>query len=391
MGTHEHAGPAQLRRLLDAVMVVSSELSLPVILRRIVETATELVEARYGALGVVGEQGRPLAEFLTVGMDDDVARRIGHPPEGRGILGLLIADPRPLRLADLNAHPAHYGMPPGHPPMTTFLGVPILLRDKVFGNLYLTDKAGGSPFSEIDEELVVSLASAAGLAIENARLHEQLQATTLMEERERIARDLHDDVIQRVFAAGLTLQSTAQLSAQPTVVERLTRVVGDLDVTIQQVRNAIFRLGQAASIGRSIRADVIASCSAAAPALGFEPTCQIKGPLDSSVPDSVAGHLVLALGEALSNVARHARATRVDVTVTVAARTVRLDVVDDGVGISEESFGRGRGLLNLRDRAQVVGGSCSVTAEVLGGTRVTWTAPLTGWGVDGADSGQRGP
>jgi signal transduction histidine kinase len=378
VGTHEHAGAAQLRRLLDAVMVVTSELSLPVILRRIIETATELVDARYGALGVLGDEGGPLVEFITVGIDEATTRRIGHLPEGHGILGLLIVDPKPLRLDDLSTHPASRGVPPGHPPMTSFLGVPILLRDKVYGNLYLTDKADGRSFTEVDEELVVSLAAAAALTIENAQLHEQLQAATLMEERERIARDLHDDLIQRVFAAGLTLQSTAQLSSQPVVVERLTRVVGDLDVTIQQVRNAIFRLGQAASIGRSIRGDVLATCSAAAAALGFEPTCQIKGPLDSSVPDNVAGHLVLALREALSNVARHAQATRVGVMVTVDARTVRVEVLDDGVGIGEDSFGQGRGLLNLRDRAQVVGGSSSVVAEPTGGTRVTWTAPLAG-------------
>ena len=289
---YEYAGVKQLRRLLDAVMVVGSELSLPVILRRIIETATELVDARYGALGVLDETRTRLAEFITVGIDEATAASIGHLPEGHGILGLLIVDPKPLRLPDLNAHPDSYGFPPNHPPMTSFLGVPILLRDQVFGNLYLTDKVDGDVFTDVDEELVVALAAAAGLAIENARLHQHLQAATLLEERERIARDLHDDVIQRVFAAGLTLQSTAQLSTQPVVTQRITQVIGDLDVTIQQVRNAIFRLNQPADSASSVRGDILAICSEAAATLGFDPRCQISGPIDSSVGDAVASQLI---------------------------------------------------------------------------------------------------
>ena len=178
MATYEHAWVEQLRRLLDAVMVVASEFSLPVILRRITEAATELVGARYGALGVLDASRTALSEFITVGIDDEQIRRIGHLPEGHGILGLLIVDPVPLRLSDLNAHPDRYGFPPNHPPMTSFLGVPILLRDEVFGNFYFTDKIGGEVFTDVDEELVVALAAAAGLAIENARLHQYMQVAS---------------------------------------------------------------------------------------------------------------------------------------------------------------------------------------------------------------------
>jgi two-component system, NarL family, sensor histidine kinase DevS len=373
---YEYAGVKQLRRLLDAVMVVSSELSLPVILRRIIETATDLVDARYGALGVLDPTGAKLQEFITVGIDDELAAQIGHLPEGHGILGLLIVEPKPLRLPDLTLHPDSYGFPPNHPPMTSFLGVPILLRTQVFGNLYFTDKLDGDVFTDVDEELVVALAAAAGLAIDNARMHEHVQAMTLLEERERIARDLHDDVIQRVFAAGLSLQSTALISDQPAVAERLTQVVGDLDVTIQQVRNAIFRLNQRTVDGPSVRADVIAVCSEATGALGFDPLCQVSGPIDSAVPTTVAGHLILTLREALSNVARHAEATKVDVTVTVQDGRVRLEVTDDGSGIDDEAIGRGQGLRNLGDRAAAVGGAFSATSLPEGGTRLKWEAPL---------------
>ncbi len=373
--SYAHAGPEQLRRLLDAVMSVGSDLSLPVILRRIIETATELVDATYGALGVLDEGRSRLAEFVTVGIDDEGVRKIGSYPEGHGILGLLIVEPRPLRLPDLTAHPDSYGFPPHHPPMTSFLGVPILLHDQVFGNLYLTDKVGGGVFTDADEELVVGLAAAAGLAIDSARLHQQLQSATLTEERERIARDLHDDVIQRVFAAGLSLQATAQMSSQPVVQERLSRVVDDLDVTIQHVRNTIFELGRSRVPTASLRADIVGVCNEAAAALGFDPVCRFSGPIDSSVPDEVAVHLVFSLRESLSNVARHARASHVDVALTVDGSVVRLTVTDDGIGIGPDA-GRRSGLTNLAERAASVGGTFRHSPGADRGTVVEWAAPL---------------
>jgi signal transduction histidine kinase len=372
---YEYAGVKQLRRLLDAVMEVGGELSLPVVLRRITETATELVDARYGALGVLDVTGTRLAEFITVGIDQAEASRIGHLPEGHGILGLLIADPKPLRLPDLNAHPDSYGFPPNHPPMTSFLGVPILLRNEVFGNLYLTDKADGDVFTDVDEELVVALAAAAGLAIENARLHQHVGAMARLEDRERIARDLHDDVIQRLFAAGLSVQCTAQMSTQRVVRDRLEQTVADLDVTIRQVRNTIFQLSHRPVEESSVRADIIAVCSEATRSLGFDPLCQIRGPVDSSVPSTVAGHLILTLREALSNVARHAEASKVDVFVSVADGVVTLEVTDDGIGLPAEVT-NGNGLANLERRANSLGGSFRVAPAPGGGTTLSWSAPL---------------
>jgi signal transduction histidine kinase len=373
---YEYAGVKQLSRLLDAVMFVGSELSLPVVLRRIIETATEMVDASYGALGVLDTSGTRLSEFITVGIDQPDAARIGHLPEGHGILGLLIADPRPLRLPDLRAHPDSYGFPPNHPPMASFLGVPIRLRSEVFGNLYLTDKTGGDAFTDVDEEMVVALAAAAGLAIENARLHEHANAVALLEERERIARDLHDDVIQRVFAAGMMLQSTAQMSNQQIVRDRLEQAVRDLDVTIQQVRSAIFQLSHPATDDTSVRADIIAVCSEATASLGFDPLCQIRGPVDSSVSSAVAGHLILTLREALSNVARHAHASKVDVFVAAENGCVTLQVTDDGVGVAADAQGRGNGLANLERRAAGLGGTFTIDATPGGGTTLTWTSPL---------------
>src|SRR5204863_1844103 len=166
----EFAGPRRLRALLDAVLTVGSDLDLRAVLHRIVESAASLVDARYGALGVLDESGTKLAEFITVGMSEEQRHHIGDLPQGKGILGLLIVDPKPLRLPDLGEHPDSYGFPPNHPPMHSFLGVPIRVRDEVFGNLYLTEKQGAAEFTADDEELVQALAAAAAAAVENATL-----------------------------------------------------------------------------------------------------------------------------------------------------------------------------------------------------------------------------
>ncbi|GAA4346678.1 hypothetical protein GCM10023178_59400 [Actinomadura luteofluorescens] len=163
----------RVHALLEAVVSIGSELDLESVLRRITEAATTLVDARYGALGVIGEEGERLVQFVTVGVGDEEIEAIGHWPHGHGILGLLIRDPRSLRLPDLGDHPASSGFPANHPPMRTFLGVPIRVRDEVFGNLYLTEKAGGGQFEEEDEVVVIALATAAGVAIENARLYQE--------------------------------------------------------------------------------------------------------------------------------------------------------------------------------------------------------------------------
>jgi GAF domain-containing protein len=160
----------RVQDLLDAFLSVSAGLDLDTTLRQIVEAAAGLVDAQYGALGVLRPEGG-LGQFVTVGIDDQQLARMGHLPEGKGLLGQLITDPRPLRLADLSTHPASVGFPPNHPPMRTFLGVPVLVRGEVFGNLYMTEKRGGGQFTSEDRAVLVALAGAAGIAVDNARLY----------------------------------------------------------------------------------------------------------------------------------------------------------------------------------------------------------------------------
>jgi signal transduction histidine kinase len=363
-----------LRGLLHAVLAIGSDLDLEAMLHRIVESAVELVGARYGALGVLDDAAIGLAQFLTVGVDDDTRRAIGHLPEGHGILGLLIADPRPMRLPDLRAHADSYGFPPHHPPMRSFLGVPIKIGDRVFGNLYLTDKVDAAEFSGLDEELAVGLASAAAVAVDNARLHVTVQSLALVHDRERIARDLHDTVIQRLFATGLSLQATIRLAGDNAeVMERIGQAVDDLDITIKHIRSAIFGLSTTADSGDGLRDRVRSLLHESATVLGFEPRVVFDGPLDTVVPEAIAADLLATIGEALTNVARHANATRVDVSLTVEDEVV-LTVADDGAGPPAAGTPGGRGLANMAVRAQRHHGTSRLVAGPTGGTILTWRA-----------------
>jgi signal transduction histidine kinase len=363
-----------VQRLLDAVNVVGSDLSLPIVLRRIAESARDLVGARYAALGVIGED-RSLVEFITVGVDPETHAAIGHLPEGHGILGLLIVDPQPLRLRDLTEHPQSYGFPPNHPPMRSFLGVPIRVRGEVFGNLYLTEKEDAEEFNEVDEHLAVALASAAGIAVENARLLERIEQLAVLEDRGRIARDLHDKVMQRLFAAGLELQTMVPSIAQRDLDERITSVAAELDDTIREIRHSIFALE--APHERGFRVDLFAEVDAARKALGFAPELRFEGLVDSLVSDKVAEHLLAVLQESLSNVAQHAEASRVEVLVEAQPETgVFLRVIDNGRGLPSGPT-PGRGLRNLEERATRMGGSYRASPRPEGGTVIEWRVPLT--------------
>ncbi|HVM06557.1 MAG TPA: GAF domain-containing protein [Acidimicrobiales bacterium] len=365
--------------MLDAVLSVTSDLDLTTMLHRIVSAAVELVDAEYGALGVLDASRTSLAEFITVGVDDEVHRAIGELPRGHGILGLLIVDPKPIRLPDLREHPDSYGFPPNHPPMQSFLGVPVRVRDEVFGNLYLTDKTTAEVFTDVDEELVVALAAAAGIAIENARLHARVQELALLEDRERIARDLHDTVIQRLFATGLSLQGAARLAQRPEVAARIGQAVEDLDLTVKHIRSAIFGLESSRPSAGGLRARVLSVAGEAAGPLGFEARVLFDGPLDTAVPAAVAADLQTVLREALTNVARHAKARRVDVTVKAElGGDIVLRVEDDGIGRTDAALpepGGGLGLRNIARRAERYGGRLEMSGSANGGFVLEWRVP----------------
>jgi signal transduction histidine kinase len=376
----EVAGPRRLRELLDAVLVLGSDLEAPSMLRRIVSAAATLVDARYGALGVLDEAGTGLAQFVTVGMDDEQQARIGDRPEGLGLLGVLIVDAQPLRLPDLRDHPESHGFPANHPPMRSFLGVPLRVRGQVFGNLYLTDKTSAEAFTDVDEELVVGLATAAGIAIENIRLQNRVQELALVEDRERIARDLHDTVIQRLFASGLSLEGTARLVRidPEQAVARIASLVDELDLTVKHIRSAIFALETTrAPSGGGLRDRVLALAGESAGPLGFRPSCVFDGPVDTAVDEHLASELLATLREALSNVVRHAEATKVEILLT-AHDGLRLQVADDGIGPPSATAPRGQGLKNMEARAARQGGHFELRPGAAVGTVLEWRVPFGG-------------
>jgi signal transduction histidine kinase len=535
----------RINALLEAVVGIGSDLEVESVLRRIVEASVQLVDARYGALGVIGEDGQ-LAEFIPIGIDESEIAAIHHWPEGKGLLGELISRPRPLRTPDIAAHPQSSGFPPGHPPMKTFLGAPVQIRDAVYGNLYLTDKRTGQPFDEDDEALVVALAAAAGAAVDKARLYADarrqqrwLQAVAevtrrllsdaatpeilsliteltlelagadlavlalparagvgggdliieyasgrnadaaiglvlpagesvsglvmdsgtplsisdfstderaapaarerlnlgpaiviplgppgrvrgvltagrtpgarplstdavdmittfaaqagiglelaehrkdaeqvaVFADRDRIARQLHDLVIQRLFATGMSLQAATGMMPQGPATSRVGQAVDALDETIKDIRSSIFMLQTHSAYDQpaGLRTQIMTVTDEMTPALGFTPSLRLDGTLDTAVADSIGGDMLVALREALSNAAKHAQATRVDVTVSAETDLV-LVVQDNGLGISPD--GRRSGLANLKHRAETLDGHLLLDQPENGGTRLEWRVPL---------------
>ena len=363
------------RRLREALVLIASELDLDTVLLRIAEAAAGLVDARYAAIGVLDEQHTGLSQFVYTGIDADEAARIGHLPQGKGILGLLITDAVNLRLDDLAAHSRSSGFPPGHPPMHSFLGVPVVVRGSIFGNLYLTEKRGGGPFTQDDEDLVVALAGAAAVAVETARLHAKVADLMLLEERDRIARDLHDHVIQGLFATGLSLQGASRLAEVPEVRDRIEAAVDELDRTIRRIRTTIFELHASPLGGRSLRRELSDICAEGSRVLGFDPELVFDGPVDTVSSDAIVEHAVAALRELLANVARHAGAAHVTVTARSGGGRLALLVDDDGVGVGDIGSG-GRGVANLRARAAALGGTFTLAARSGGGTEARWDVPV---------------
>jgi signal transduction histidine kinase len=367
--------PVKLRRLVQAILILDAELNLPLVLRRIIEEACDLVDAQYGALGVLSADGRALDQFLTVGLSPEEEHAIGPRPTGRGVLGTLIADDKPLRLANIADSPDSFGFPRKHPTMTSFLGVPVRVHGEVYGNLYLTNKRSAKEFSEDDQELVLALAMAAGIAIENARLHSLVRDHALTEDRDRIARDLHDSVIQRLFAIGLSLQGTARLVERPEAVMRIGEAIDKLDETIRQLRKAIFDIELTIS-KEGLHPKVLDLVHELRSVLAVHPQLSFSGPVDVLVTGQLAEEVLAVLREALTNVGKHAAATQVVVRVAVGSE-LRVVVADDGVGMNgARGSPGGLGLKNMRQRAERLGGSMEIGTSREGGTRLTWHVPL---------------
>ncbi len=359
-------------RLIEAAAAVVEETDLDKVLRRLVSEARLATGARYAALGVIGEHG-VLSDFLHDGLTSDEAARIGAWPMGRGVLGTVIRLNKTIRLESITDHPDAYGFPEHHPPMTSFLGVPVSVGDKAFGNLYLTEKEGG--FTDQDMVLVEALSRIAGAAVHTARLQERLRRLAVVEDRQRIARELHDSVIQDLFAVGLSLQGLSERIAEPTAAATLDDAVDRLDNSVEALRNYIFQLKESARSRAALdeRLQELVSRMGSA----YPSTARLEIDLVNTEDEYLDDEIVKIVTEALSNALRHSSAANVEVSVTAKEKDVQIRVTDDGVGFDVTSPGPGMGLANIRTRAQRVGGSVSIDSLVGRGTVVEVRLPLS--------------
>jgi signal transduction histidine kinase len=370
------------RRLLDAGMILASELSLDVVLLRIVELAADLTGARYGALGVLTPDGGSIAEFITVGITAEDRAAIGDPPIGHGLLGALIRDAHPLRISDIAADPRSVGFPPHHPPMHSLLGAPIAGRGRVFGNIYLTDKRGAEAFDDEDERVLVILATQAAVAVQNAQLYDEMQRTEqdlrrleVLEERERIAKELHDGVIQSLFAVGMSLQGVAAMSGDDEISRRLEAAVEDVDHAIRDLRNYIFGLRPGILADRQLDQALKELANDFGSRSGVVTVVEVDGEAASELA-SRAADVVQLVREALSNVERHAGATTCRVSLRRGPDgNVILEVDDDGRGFDVTRPVPGMGLTNLRERVDALHGTFEVASTPGEGTTIRATLP----------------
>jgi signal transduction histidine kinase len=375
-------GEGQVHAALDAaVRGIAGLVSVDDGLQVIVDRVRPLVGAQYAALGIVDAKGR-IERFITSGMDDEARRRIGALPEGHGMLGLIIRENRSFRIPDINTDPRRYGFPPNHPPMKSFLGVPITIKGISLGRLYLTNKLGSDDFSEEDRSLVETFALHAGIAMENARLHEQLQRLAVVDERERISKDLHDGIIQNMYAVGLSLEDVAELmdDDRAEAAARVERAIDSIHLAIQDIRNFIFGLRPELLEGASLVGGLAA--------LVEEYRHNMIVDLELRVPDAIieprseaGGHLLAIVSESLSNVARHSQASRASVVLVADGDgdvpALELTIEDNGVGFDPDGVVKlgHQGLANTRERAASIGGTVTIDSRPGAGTRVIVRLP----------------
>jgi signal transduction histidine kinase len=368
------------RALVEAGIAITSELSLDAVLQTLIRIAAELTGARYSALGVIDRTGRELERFVTHGLDEPARTAIGDLPRGRGILGVLIEDARPLRLDDLTRDPRSVGFPPNHPPMHSFLGVPVMTRGVAFGNLYLAEKQPVGSFTEEDEEIVRLLAAQAAVAIENAgsvqrdALRRAVRAQEA--ERRRLARELHDETGQALTSILLGLSAVERAES----AEAARAAAGELRElvveTLQAVRRLAVELRPSAlddfglepalrRLGQTVRE-------------GGELNVQVEARLgEGRLPADVETALYRIVQEALTNVVKHADAAHVSIVLTRKQGSVMVMIEDDGRGFDPATISRdGLGLLGMRERVQLLDGELEIETSPGSGTTLVLELPL---------------
>lgn len=381
---HSAATTGVVNALDAATRAVAGLQAVDDVLQVIVDQVRPLVGARYAALGIVYPSGI-IERFITSGISREARARIGALPRGHGFLGLIIRENRSIRIPDIAVDPRRFGFPPHHPPMHSFLGVPITVKGRSVGNLYLTDKADAAEFSQSDQRLVETFAVHAGIAIENARLHEQVQRLAIVDERERISKDLHDGIIQNIYAVGLSLEDIPEfLRDDPDEVERrVERAIDSLHLTIRDIRNFIFGLRPELLSGATLMTGLAAIIEEFRHNSMIDVELQ-AGALDVEPDSTTTAHLLGIVNEALSNIARHSGASRAIVWISAELDgSLRLRIEDNGRGFDPTAVaGLGhQGLTNMRSRAATVGATIDIDSDATG-TRIGIHRPTEGPDAD---------
>jgi signal transduction histidine kinase len=362
-----------------ATRAIAGELDLDRVLQQIVDSVRGLVGARYAALGTFDAAGR-IERFITSGISDEVRRAIGPLPQGHGLLGTIIRDGAPLRVPDISQHPESHGFPPHHPPMRSLLGVPIRVASEIVGNFYLTEKLDAEAFGDDDQELVEMFAAHAGIAIQNARLHQEVQSLAIVGERLRISRDLHDGIIQSIYAVSLSLEEAVEVfdSDPANAADRVDRAIDRLHTTISDIRTFIVGLGPETGTGL---ADALASMARellGGSGAALESDLQGATEVERRLPAEAVHELLQIAREAVSNIGRHSSATHAELRLVATPDGATLTISDDGVGFDPQArLGSGHfGLANLRDRAAAIAGTLSIESSPGGGTRIIVRLPF---------------
>ncbi|HEX3327229.1 MAG TPA: GAF domain-containing sensor histidine kinase [Actinomycetota bacterium] len=371
----------QAAGLVEAGLALASEHDLDALLQRIADLARELVGAQYAAVGVIGEKTL-LRRFVHSGIDVTTAHEIGDLPQGRGLLGALLEGGRPMRLREISEHHASYGFPPHHPPMHSFLGVPIVVREKVYGRLYLTEKRGDSQFSKDDERLALTLAAQAGVAIQNANLLEEIKARSedlaVLEERDRISKELHDGVIQSIYSVGLALQGAMTIVERDPkeTMKRMDEAIGTLDNVVRDVRSYIFGLQPKSVEEYGLKRAIEELLKDLEVNALVEVTEELSEAALQKVSSDASGDLIQIVREILSNIARHAHASEVHIACVMREdETFVMKIEDNGRHFDPRTVARGDGLNNIQGRARRIGGAIAISARSPKGTMHTISLP----------------
>lgn len=361
----------RLSNLISAAAGVVGEVDLDRVLRRLVTEARAVTGARYAALAVLGPHG-VLSDFIHEGIDAETARRIGSFPLGRGVLGTVVREKKTIVVDEISTHADSYGFPDGHPPMESFLGVPLRAGDSVFGNLYLTDKPGG--FDESDVSLIEALAVIGGSAVSTARLRERLEAIAVGEDRDRIARDLHDTIIQDIFAIGLSIQGLSDRVTEKSISTVLDQAVDQLHQTVETLRKYIYQLTSVDKTRARLSSQMDELTDRMGSAYPTLITLTIEGDIDT-IEVRIGEEILKLVTEALSNALRHSQAEEVVIRASRDSDGFTLSVKDDGLGFEPDEVQSGMGLINMRERVLRLGGQIEIESVVGDGTTIAIRLP----------------